>query len=259
MKIHEITEGRFDPYQNKAIFFAGVPGAGKTFIARRLSSVFYGLKQVNPDAAFKHLLRKKNLSLKMPPQEEQPREIERQRSKQITGKQQELYQQGNLGMLIDTTGRAYDRVSNTKEELEAQGYDTMMVYVDADIETAVKRNSARERSIPEKVLLQNFGAVKQNLPRFQELFGDQLFMIDNSIEKQDTLSDSLSELEQSIKIFLNNNDARADEYFSEPRTVGIPGYGSAHPDATAKQSSLSDKFKALFNKKKETPKKNSLA
>jgi tRNA uridine 5-carbamoylmethylation protein Kti12 len=131
----------------------------------------------------------------------------------------------------------------------------MMVYVDADIETAVKRNSARERSIPEKVLLQNFGAVKQNLPRFQELFGDQLFMIDNSIEKQDTLSDSLSELEQSIKIFLNNNDARADEYFSEPRTVGIPGYGSAHPDATAKQSSLSDKFKALFNKKKETPKK----
>jgi len=139
----------------------------------------------------------------MPPQEEQPREIERQRSKQITGKQQELYQQGGLGMLIDTTGRAYDRVSNTKEELEAQGYKTMMVYVDADIETAVKRNSARERSIPEKVLLQNFGAVKQNLPRFQELFGDQLFMIDNSIEKQDTLSDSLSELEQSIKTFLN--------------------------------------------------------
>jgi thymidylate kinase len=77
------------------------------------------------------------------------------------------------------------------------------VYVDADIETAVKRNRDRERSIPEKVLLQNFGAVKQNLPRFQELFGDQLFMIDNSIEKQDTLSDSLSELEQSIKTFLN--------------------------------------------------------
>jgi len=203
MRIHEITEGRFDPYQNKAIFFAGVPGAGKTFIARKLASVFYGLKQVNPDAAFKHLLRKKNLSLKMPPAEEEPREIERQRSKQIIGKQQQMYQQGNLGMLIDTTGRSYERVNGTKEELEAQGYDTMMVYVDADIETAVKRNRDRERSIPEKVLMQNFGAVKRNLPRFQELFGDKLFIIDNSMEKQDTISDSLSELEQTIKNFLN--------------------------------------------------------
>jgi len=27
MRITEIIEGRFDPYQNKAIFFAGVPGA----------------------------------------------------------------------------------------------------------------------------------------------------------------------------------------------------------------------------------------
>lgn len=203
MRIHEITEGRFDPYQNKAIFFAGVPGAGKTFIARKLASVFYGLKQVNPDAAFKHLLRNKNLSLKMPPAEEEPREIERQRSKQIIGKQQQMYQQGNLGMLIDTTGRSYERVNGTKEELEAQGYDTMMVYVDADIETAVKRNRDRERSIPEKVLMQNFGAVKRNLPRFQELFGDKLFIIDNSMEKQDTISDSLNELEQTIKNFLN--------------------------------------------------------
>jgi len=203
MRIHEITEGRFDPYQNKAIFFAGVPGAGKTFIARKLASVFYGLKQVNPDAAFKHLLRNKNLSLKMPPAEEEPREIERQRSKQLVGKQQQMYQQGNLGMLIDTTGRSYERVNGTKEELEAQGYDTMMVYVDADIETAVKRNRDRERSIPEKVLMQNFGAVKRNLPRFQELFGDKLFIIDNSMEKQDTISDSLSELEQTIKNFLN--------------------------------------------------------
>ena len=203
MRIHEITEGRFDPYQNKAIFFAGVPGAGKTFIARKLASVFYGLKQVNPDAAFKHLLRNKNLSLKMPPAEEEPREIERQRSKQLVGKQQQMYQQGNLGMLIDTTGRSYERVNGTKEELEAQGYDTMMVYVDADIETAVKRNRDRERSIPEKVLMQNFGAVKRNLPRFQELFGDKLFIIDNSMEKQDTISDSLNELEQTIKNFLN--------------------------------------------------------
>ena len=202
MRITEIIEGRFDPYQNKAIFFAGVPGAGKTFIARRLAAIFYGLKQVNPDAAFKYLLRNKNLSLKMPPEEETPREIERQRSKQIVGRQQQMYQQENLGMLIDTTGRSLSRVVDTKEELEAQGYDTAMIYVDADIETSVKRNRARERSIPEKVLMQNFGAVKVNLPRFRELFGDRFFEIDNSIEKQAELPQILKTLEQQMKSFL---------------------------------------------------------
>ena len=202
MRITEIIEGRFDPYQNKAIFFAGVPGAGKTFIARRLASIFYGLKQVNPDAAFKYLLRNKNLSLKMPPEEETPREIERQRSKQIVGKQQQMYQQENLGMLIDTTGRSLARVVDTKEELEAQGYDTAMIYVDADIETSVKRNRARERSIPEKVLMQNFGAVKANVPRFQELFGDRFFELDNSLEKQSELPEALKQLEQQVKEFL---------------------------------------------------------
>ena len=202
MRITEIIEGRFDPYQNKAIFFAGVPGAGKTFIARRLASIFYGLKQVNPDAAFKYLLKNKNLSLKMPPEEETPREIERQRSKQIVGRQQQMYQQENLGMLIDTTGRSLSRVVDTKEELEAQGYDTAMIYVDADMETSVKRNRARERSIPEKVLMQNFGAVKANVPRFQELFGDRFFEIDNSLEKQSELPEALKQLEQQVKEFL---------------------------------------------------------
>ena len=202
MRISEITEGRFDPYQNRAIFFAGVPGAGKTFIARRLASIFYGLKQVNPDAAFKYLLKNKNLSLKMPPEEETPREIERQRSKQIVGKQQQMYQQENLGMLIDTTGRSLSRVVDTKEELEAQGYETAMIYVDADIETSVKRNRARERSIPEKVLMQNFGAVKANVPQFRKLFGDRFFEIDNSLEKQSELPEALKQIEQQVKGFL---------------------------------------------------------
>ena len=202
MRINEIIEGRFDPYQNKAIFFAGVPGAGKTFIARRLASIFYGLKQVNPDAAFKYLLRNKNLSLKMPPEEETPREIERQRSKQIVGKQQQMYQQERLGMLIDTTGRSLARVVDTKTELEAQGYDTAMIYVDADIETAIRRNRDRERSIPEKVLLSNFGAVKANVPRFREMFGNRFFEIDNSMEKQSELPQTLKTLEQQVKSFL---------------------------------------------------------
>ena len=30
MRINEITEGPYDPFRHKAIFFAGSPGSGKT-------------------------------------------------------------------------------------------------------------------------------------------------------------------------------------------------------------------------------------
>ena len=49
------------------------------------------------------------------------------------------------------------------------------------------------------------------------------------------------------------------EYFSEPRTLGEPGYGPAHPLHPSNVKSLSnrfkEKFKSLFNKKKEEPKR----
>ena len=49
------------------------------------------------------------------------------------------------------------------------------------------------------------------------------------------------------------------EYFSEPRTLGEPGYGLAHPLHPSNVKSLSnqfkEKFKSLFNKKKEEPKR----
>ena len=71
MRINEIIEGPHDPYQYKAIFFAGSPGAGKTYVARKLAGTFQGLKQVNMDIWFKRLMTKKNLSWKMPPEEKQ--------------------------------------------------------------------------------------------------------------------------------------------------------------------------------------------
>ena len=202
MRITEIIEGRYDPYTSKAIFFAGGAGSGKTFIARQLSSTFQGLKQVNPDAAFKYLLRKKNLSLKMPPEEETPREIERQRSKQISGRSQQIYQREKLGMLIDTTGRSYLTVDNTKRELEEQGYETAMVFVNSDLKTALKRNQSRQRTVPEKVILANWEAINQNVGRYQRLFGDNFFIIDNSEKEQSNIDQSILDLEKKIRRFL---------------------------------------------------------
>ena len=55
--------------------------------------------------------------------------------------------------------------------------------------------------------------------------------------------------------FKNKGNNKANEYFSGPRTLGEPGYGTAHPLHPSNVKSLSDKFKekykSLFKKKSE--------
>ena len=135
MRAKEFLEGPHDPYQHKAIFFAGSPGAGKTYVARKLAGAFQGLKQVNMDIWFKHLMTKKNLSWKMPDKEEPEREIQRQRSKELVAKQQQTYADSGLGLLIDSTGRIFETVARIKQEIESQGYQTTMIFVNTDLQT----------------------------------------------------------------------------------------------------------------------------
>ena len=201
MRINEILEGPHDPYQYKAIFFAGSPGAGKTYVARKLAGVFGGLKQVNMDIIFKHLMTKKNLSWKMPPEEEPEREIQRQRSKELVAKQQQQYAEGGLGLLIDSTGRISTTVKRIKDELEDKGYETTMVFVTTDLETALRRNKERERTLPDKLIHQNFEIIEQRLGEYQRMFND-VHIIDNSESAQDTVPDQIAQVEKDLRKFL---------------------------------------------------------
>ena len=201
MRINEITEGPHDPYQYKAIFFAGSPGAGKTYVARKLAGVFGGLKQVNMDIIFKHLMTKKNLSWKMPPEEEPEREKQRQRSKELVAKQQQSFADSGLGLLIDSTGRISTTVKRIKDELEDKGYETTMVFVTTDLETALRRNKERERTLPDKLIHQNFEVIEQRLGEYQRMFNDVL-VIDNSESTQMSMPAQLVHVEKNIRKFL---------------------------------------------------------
>jgi cytidylate kinase len=201
MRINEILEGPHDPYQYKAIFFAGSPGAGKTYVARKLAGVFGGLKQVNMDIIFKHLMTKKNLSWKMPPEEEPEREKQRQRSKELVTKQQQSYADSGLGLLIDSTGRIYETIEKIKNELEDKDYETTMVFVNTDLETALRRNKQRERQLPDKLIHKNFAVIEQNLGRFQRLFNN-IHIINNSESAQNILPEQLEQVEKDLRKFL---------------------------------------------------------
>ena len=201
MRANEFLEGPHDPYQYKAIFFAGSPGAGKTYVARKLAGVFGGLKQVNMDIIFKHLMTKKNLSWKMPPEEEPEREKQRQRSKELVAKQQQSFADSGLGLLIDSTGRISTTVKRIKDELEDKGYETTMVFVTTDLETALRRNKERERTLPDKLIHQNFEIIEQRLGEYQRMFNDVL-VIDNSESTQMSMPAQLVHVEKNIRKFL---------------------------------------------------------
>ena len=201
MRINEITEGPHDPYQYKAIFFAGSPGAGKTYVARKLAGVFGGLKQVNMDSIFKHLMTKKNLSWKMPPEEEPEREKQRQKSKELVAKQQQSYADSGLGLLIDSTGRILGTVRRIKDELEDKGYQTTMIFVNTDLQTALRRNKERERTLPDKLIHQNYEIIDQRLGEYQRMFND-VHIINNSDNEQDTVDDQIEQVEKDIRKFL---------------------------------------------------------
>ena len=60
----QIQEGLNDPAIFKAVFLAGGPGSGKSFIVGKTALTSFGMKLVNSDNAFEKGLRDAGLSMK---------------------------------------------------------------------------------------------------------------------------------------------------------------------------------------------------
>ena len=58
--------------------------------------------------------------------------------KRITAKKQEIYIKGRLGLVIDGTGKDFGEVFKNKQSTEAIGYDTSMIFVNTDLDTALE-------------------------------------------------------------------------------------------------------------------------
>jgi predicted kinase len=91
-----------------------------------------------------------------------------------------LYKQGKLGMIIDGTGHDFGKLAKMKRELEADGYDSYMIFVNTSLEVAQKRNQERDRILPPKLLQKSWEDVQKNLGRFQNLFKQNFLIVDNS-------------------------------------------------------------------------------
>ena len=97
-----IKEGVYDPNIFKAVFMAGGPGSGKSYIAGKTTAGL-GLKVINSDSAFERYLKQEGLSLKMPDSETAERDVERDRAKKVTASKKYLAAVSYTHLTLPTT------------------------------------------------------------------------------------------------------------------------------------------------------------
>ena len=175
-----VEEGVNDPAIFKAVFLAGGPGSGKSFTVGKTGLPALGLKLVNSDPAFEKAIVKAGGSME-PEFIFSPKGQEiRRNAKTLTGKQMELYISGRLGLIIDGTGKDYDKIKGQAEQLKAIGYDVAMIFVNTDLDTAKDRDSKRPRNLGANVVTKMWQGVQKNIGKFQAFFRNQFVVVDNS-------------------------------------------------------------------------------
>ena len=194
-----VQEGVFDPGIFKAIFLAGGPGSGKSYIAGK-TTVGFGLKLVNSDETLERLLKKHNVPLDfttLSPDQTAKKDMLRTRAKELTFGQMkvkafkgkgalDLYIAGRLGLVIDGTGKDFDDIHRQASYLKKMGYDTYMIFVNTSEQVAQQRNLERPRKLrPEKVK-EFWLSVQQNIGKFQAYFRPSNFIVvDNNKAGED--------------------------------------------------------------------------
>jgi predicted kinase len=190
-----LEEGINDPAIFKAVFLAGGPGSGKSFVVKKTGLASMGFVVINSDDAFERALKKAGLSTT--PEDifsVQGQEI-RGGAKTLTAKRQETVLKGRLGVVVDGTGRDYDKIQKQAQILKDIGYDVGMIFVNTDMKTALERNRQRERILPDDTVEKMWKDVQKNMGKFQRFFGQNFQIVDNSID-----SNFKSEIQYAYKM-----------------------------------------------------------
>ncbi len=213
----ELLEGVYDPNIFKAFFMAGGPGSGKSYAVelgigqaqKGVKVTAQGLKVVNSDDVFEKYLRDAQLNFKMDANQGKQRDALRQRAKVITKKKQDNYIEGRLGMVIDGTGKDYNKITTDASTLRQIGYDVHMIFVNTSLEVALERNTQRPRQVPEKIVIDSWNQVQQNIGKFQRFFGNKNFVIVDNNEVSDNVFDMVGkEVRRMLRKKVDNHIAK---------------------------------------------------
>ena len=178
----DLQAGVNDPGIFKAVFLAGGPGSGKSFIVGKTALTSFGLKLINSDDAFEIQLKK--IGLDTTPEDifSPAGQAVRGKAKALTKLKQKIALNGRLGLVIDGTGKDFDKIKKQSEELRRIGYETAMIFVNTDLETALQRNRDRKRTLPDADVEKMWKQVQVNIGKFQSYYGKMFIVVDSSGE-----------------------------------------------------------------------------
>jgi shikimate kinase len=204
----ELQEGVYDPNIFKAIFLAGGPGSGKSYVVRRTTGGL-GMKIVNSDDIYEKMLN--DAGLETTPEDifsDKGQEI-RVRAKGVTKRMQSNFLEGRLGLIIDGTGKDYDKIAKQVAGLKNIGYECYMVFVNTSLDTAQERNKKRKRTLPEKQVEEMWKGVQRNIGKFQSVFGSSsMIIVDNNNAGEDVFEKVWKRIAMLVKKKVTNHIAK---------------------------------------------------
>ena len=187
-----LTEGVHDKGIFKAVFLAGGPGSGKSYVAKQIFGIpekfnisMSGMKMINQDKEYKFLLKKHGFDpewLDTYPDDVFQHITDEMRdfTRDLAVERKKGYMRGKMGMIVDGTGHKFQKIKQHRKELGEAGYDCYMVFVNTSLEVAQARNKERDRVLPEKLLKKSWEDTRKNLGAYKALFGGNFALVDNS-------------------------------------------------------------------------------
>ena len=198
----DLQEGLQDPNIFKAFFLAGGPGSGKSYVVRATTGGT-GLRIVNSDDVFEKYLKDAGFDMDMSTvkaeREAEERDKMRKRAKQLTKKRQANYLEGRIGLIIDGTGKDYEKIAKQATPLKQLGYDVHMIFVNTSLDTALERNAKRERTVPTDVATRSWKDVQRNIGKFSQYFRQNFVVVDNNNSEEDVMTPVFKQIKGLLK------------------------------------------------------------
>ena len=205
----DLQEGLNDPNIFKAFFLAGGPGSGKSYVVRKTTGGT-GLRIVNSDDLFEKYLKDAGFDMDMSTvkaeREKEERDKMRDRAKKLTRTRmgdittgKGGYLEGRIGLIIDGTGKDYEKITKQATELKQLGYDVHMIFVNTSLDTALERNAKRERTVPEDVAVKSWNAVQRNIGKFSQYFRANFVVVDNNDADEDVMTPVFKQIQGLLK------------------------------------------------------------
>ena len=205
----DLQEGLQDPNIFKAFFLAGGPGSGKSYVVRATTGGT-GLRIVNSDDVFEKYLKDAGFDMDMSTvkaeREKEERDKMRDRAKKLTRTRmgdittgKGGYLEGRIGLIIDGTGKNYDKIAKQATQLKQLGYDVHMIFVNTSLDTALERNAKRDRSVPEDIVVKSWKEVQSNIGKFSQYFRQNFVVVDNNNSKEDVMTPVFKQIKGLLK------------------------------------------------------------